>query len=128
MSTFWLAAKARCLSWSRRATAGWPAVNMLDDAPSSGWASKEGKIADNVFVFEMAAPAFIEAFEFDTMGIDGKGRGAKDVIVEVSATFEGRRLRAAPVRDPRRSEGRPALRGYEDGRGALGAPDPPQQP
>src|ERR1035437_972244 len=121
MSTFWLAAKARCLSWSRRATAGWPAVNMLDDAPSSGWASKEGKIADNVFVFEMAAPGFIEDFELDRMGMDGKARCAKAALFEASRPFEGRPPHAGPVRDPARSEGRPALRGYEEGRGALGA-------
>lgn len=33
----------------------------------------------------MAAPATISAFEFDTAGIDGNGRGAKDVFVELSA-------------------------------------------
>jgi hypothetical protein len=64
---------------------GWPAVNLLDDAPGSGWVCPEGKIANNVFVFEMVGPATIGAFEFDTAGIDGDGRGAKDVIVEVSA-------------------------------------------
>ncbi len=63
---------------------GWPAVNMIDDAPGSGWAPPQGRVADNVFVFEMAAPAGISAFEFDTAGIDGNGRGAKDVVVEVS--------------------------------------------
>ncbi len=41
---------------------GWPAVNMLDDSSGSGWACPEGKIAGNVFVFEMAAPATIDAF------------------------------------------------------------------
>jgi len=64
----------------------WPAVNLLDDAPTSGWASEKGRVANNVFVFEMAEPATIAAFEFDTKSIDGNGRGAKDVLVEVSAT------------------------------------------
>lgn len=62
----------------------WPAVQVLDDARNSGWACPDGKIADNVFVFEMAAPATISAFEFDTAAIDGDGRGARDVTVEIS--------------------------------------------
>lgn len=64
----------------------WPAVHVIDDARSSGWACQDGRIRDNVFVFEMAAPATISAFEFDTAAIDGDGRGAKDVTVEVSAS------------------------------------------
>ena len=63
----------------------WPPVHMLDDAANSGWASEEGKVAGNVFVFETVAPVTLGAFEFDTASIDGDGRGAKDVIVEVSA-------------------------------------------
>jgi OmpA-OmpF porin, OOP family len=64
----------------------WPAVQVIDDARSSGWACQDGKIGNNVFVFEMAAPATISAFEFDTAAIDGNGRGAKDVTVEISAS------------------------------------------
>ena len=65
---------------------GWPALHLLDDAPGSGWACAEGKIADNVFVFELAAAATLTAFEFDAASIDTPGAGAKDVTVEVSAT------------------------------------------
>ena len=64
----------------------WPAANLLDDAPTSGWASEKGRVANNVFIFEIAEPATIGAFEFDTKSIDGDGRGAKDILVEVSAT------------------------------------------
>ncbi len=64
---------------------GWPAVNLLDDAPGSGWASDDGQLTNHVFVFEMPTAATLTAFEFDTAGIDGDGRGAKDVTVEVSA-------------------------------------------
>ena len=64
---------------------GWGPVNILDDAPGSAWASKERNVANNVFVFEMIAPGTFDAFEFDCTGVDGKGRGAKDVTVEVSA-------------------------------------------
>lgn len=63
---------------------GWPAVNVLDEAPASGWASADGNVRNNVFVFELVSAATITAFEFDTAGIDGDGRGAKDVTVEIS--------------------------------------------
>lgn len=67
---------------------GWPAANMLDDAVSSGWACESGKINGNVFVFELPAAATISAFEFDTAGIDGDRRGARDLTVEVSSTSQ----------------------------------------
>lgn len=63
---------------------GWPAVNLLDDAPRSGWASASGKIAGNVIVFELPYFSTITAFELDTAEIDTDGAGAKDVVVEVS--------------------------------------------
>lgn len=63
---------------------GWPAVNMIDDAPGSGWASESGRVRDNVFVLEMVAEATLQRFEFDTAEIDGDGRGAREVVVEVS--------------------------------------------
>lgn len=65
---------------------GWPAVNLLDDAPGSGWAGREGETGGQVFVFELAAVGTIERFEFDTSCIDGNGRGAKLVRIGVSAT------------------------------------------
>jgi outer membrane protein OmpA-like peptidoglycan-associated protein len=65
---------------------GWPVVALLDDSPETGWACPEGKIAGNVFVFEMAAEATIERFEFDAKNVDEDGAGAKEVVVEVSAT------------------------------------------
>jgi outer membrane protein OmpA-like peptidoglycan-associated protein len=64
---------------------GWPAINLLDDAPGSGWACEKGRVSGNVFVFEMAAPALLTAFEFDAAGVDAEGAGARNVVVEVSA-------------------------------------------
>jgi outer membrane protein OmpA-like peptidoglycan-associated protein len=64
---------------------GWAAVNVLDDAPSSGWASERGRLTNSVFVFELAGTNTLTAFEFDTAGIDEDGCGAKDVTVEVSS-------------------------------------------
>ena len=63
----------------------WPAVQMIDDAPRTGWASQSGKVSNNVFVFELPVPGTPLRFEFDTASIDGASRGAKDVVVEVSA-------------------------------------------
>jgi hypothetical protein len=65
---------------------GWPATNMLDDTPTSGFACAQGQVAGNVFVFELPTPATIAAFEFDTTSIDGNNRAARDVTVEVSPT------------------------------------------
>lgn len=64
---------------------GWPVVNLLDDAPDSGWACEEGTTANNRFVFEVAAPSILRAFEFDTAGVDTDGSGAREVLVEVSS-------------------------------------------
>ena len=55
---------------------GWTAVKLLDDSPKSGWANAPGLITNNVFVFELVAPAVFVAFEFDAAGIDGNARGA----------------------------------------------------
>lgn len=68
---------------------GWPTLGMLDESPATGWASETGKVTANVAVFELPAPAVIERFEFDTAGIDGDGRAARHVTVEVSASGEG---------------------------------------
>lgn len=64
---------------------GWPAVNLLDDSPESGWACTSGNTRNNVFVFEMIAPAVIERFEFDNANVDDSGASAREVMVEVSA-------------------------------------------
>jgi outer membrane protein OmpA-like peptidoglycan-associated protein len=73
---------------------GWGPLRAIDDAPRSAWASAQGKVRNNAMVFEMVAPATFDAFEFDCTGLDGKGRGANKVSVEVSSTskdagFEG---------------------------------------
>jgi len=91
-------------------------VNLIDDAASSAWACPEGKIANNVFVFEMVAPAALSAFEFDTGAVDGDGRGAKDVIVEVSpiskeAGFE--RVLQVSLADKQNAQRFPALKSVQ---------------
>lgn len=64
---------------------GWDAHNLLDDSPSTGWANESGNIKDNVFVFELAADATLESFEFDNAGVDTKDSAAKDILIEVSS-------------------------------------------
>jgi outer membrane protein OmpA-like peptidoglycan-associated protein len=64
---------------------GWTVAALLDDSPESGWACETGNTKENVFVFEMIAPAVIERFEFDNTHVDDEGAAAKNVTVEVSA-------------------------------------------
>ncbi|HQK88856.1 MAG TPA: hypothetical protein PLU25_14635, partial [Acidobacteriota bacterium] len=35
---------------------GWPAVCLIDESPTSGWASTTGKVRNNAIVFELLAP------------------------------------------------------------------------
>jgi len=64
---------------------GWPVEAMIDESPETGWASEDGKVKGNIFVFELISPSTLEWFEFDTAGIDEDGAGAKDLTVETSA-------------------------------------------
>jgi outer membrane protein OmpA-like peptidoglycan-associated protein len=63
----------------------WRPVDLIDESPRSGWASPKGTVTKAVFVFELPVPGTPGRFEFDTASVDGDGRGAKDVLVEVSA-------------------------------------------
>ena len=65
---------------------GWEVDGLLDDSPSSGWACESGTINGNVFVFGLIAESTLERFEFDAASVDADGAGARDVVVEVSAT------------------------------------------
>ena len=107
---------------------GWPVVALLDDSPETGWACPEGKIADNVFVFEMAAEATIERFEFDAKAVDEDGAGAKDVVVEVSTTSKSDGF--TPVLQATLAAGRDrqSFDAAKPVAGALGAADHPHQP
>ncbi len=65
---------------------GWPVINLLDGSSSSGWACEEGKVAGNVFVFELIGTSSLERFEFDSAAIDSEGAAAREIQVEVSVT------------------------------------------
>ena len=64
---------------------GWPVVGLIDECPASGWASETGKVRDNVFVFELLAPATIQRFEFDTEGVDTPGSAARHALPPASS-------------------------------------------
>ena len=63
---------------------GWSAETLLDESPASGWACEKGKVANNIFVFEMINAAEIESVEFDSAAVDTVGAGAKEIAVEIS--------------------------------------------
>ena len=62
----------------------WGSIMIMDENPTTGWCSPQSKILDNVIVIELAEKSVLERLEFDTGYTDKKGRGAKDIIVELS--------------------------------------------
>jgi len=65
-------------------SSGWGNFMITDENPRTGWCSPKGKILNNVLVIELAEKSVFDRLEFDTGNIDKKGRGAKDVLVELS--------------------------------------------
>lgn len=63
---------------------GWNGEWLLDERSSAGWASPEGQLGPHVFVVALPERSAVERLEFDTASIDGDGRGAKAVRVEIS--------------------------------------------
>ena len=62
----------------------WSSFWLFDERAGTGWASPEGAVANQVVVVEMAERSVLGNLQFDTGSIDGEGRGAKDILVEVS--------------------------------------------
>ncbi len=67
----------------------WSPESLLDEVPSTGWATKQGDLTPKVFVFEMAEKSTITSLVFDTAQVENPGRGAKDVKVEISDSRDG---------------------------------------
>jgi len=65
---------------------GWSALGIIDERPESGWAAPEGVLGPQVFVIELPEQTVLKTLTFDLAGTDGAGRGAKDVLVEMSNT------------------------------------------
>jgi len=93
-------AESNLLSWGAGAlvvqappsysdSGNWSPESLLDELPSTGWATKTGDLTPKVFVFEMAEKSAITSLAFDTAQVENPGRGAKDVKVEISDREDG---------------------------------------
>jgi len=67
----------------------WSPDMLLDELPGTGWATPAGDITPKVFVFELANRSEITSLAFDTAQVENRGRGAKDLIVEISDSKAG---------------------------------------
>jgi len=67
----------------------WSPDGLLDELPNTGWATVSGDLTPKVFVFELAARSQITSLGFDTAQVENRGRGAKDVKVEIADTKDG---------------------------------------
>lgn len=65
----------------------WSAIWILDEKPKSGWATPKNVTRPQVIVIALPEQSRLDKLVFDTGGVDGAdGRGAKDILVEVSDT------------------------------------------
>ncbi|MGA2083977.1 MAG: OmpA family protein [Terracidiphilus sp.] len=67
----------------------WSPEALLDELPGTGWATKSGDLTPKVFVFELEDKSEITSLAFDTAQVENRGRGAKDVKVEISDRKDG---------------------------------------
>ena len=64
----------------------WSAVWILDERSKSGWATPKNVTGPQVIVIALPEQTLLDKLVFDAAGVDGPGRGAKDILVEVSDT------------------------------------------
>lgn len=64
----------------------WSAVWILDERSKSGWATPKNVTSPQVIVIALPEQTLLDRLVFDVAGVDGAGRGAKDILVEVSDT------------------------------------------
>jgi len=65
----------------------WSAIWILDEKPKSGWATPKNVTGPQVVVIALPEQTLLDKLVFDTGGVDGvDGRGAKDILLEVSDT------------------------------------------
>jgi outer membrane protein OmpA-like peptidoglycan-associated protein len=67
----------------------WSPAALLDELPNTGWATRSGDLTPKVFVFELADRSEITSLAFDTAHVENRGRGAKDLRVEISDRKDG---------------------------------------
>ena len=66
----------------------WSVIMLLDENPKSGWATPKDVTSPQTIVIALAEKTLLKSLEFDTAGVDGEGRGAREIAVEVSDTSE----------------------------------------
>jgi hypothetical protein len=64
----------------------WSAIWILDEKSKSGWATPKNVTGPQVIVIALPERTLLDKLIFDIAGADGAGRGAKDILVEVSDT------------------------------------------
>lgn len=62
----------------------WSGFWLIDERSDSGWSCPEGQLTNHAVVIEIAEKSRIDRVVFDTGGVEGPGKGAKDLLVEVS--------------------------------------------
>src|SRR5262245_35909628 len=63
----------------------WSTIWILDEKAKSGWATPKNVTGPQVIVIALPEQTRLDKLVFDTGGVDGAdGRGAKDILVEVS--------------------------------------------
>jgi hypothetical protein len=65
----------------------WPALALLDGDPYTGWASRRGRVSDNVIVIELPHEYVLESIAFDStraQEIEFPGVSARDIEVWLS--------------------------------------------
>ena len=88
----------------------WSAFRILDEKPTTGWATPKGVITPQTIVIVLPEKTELHRLEFDTEHADGEHRGAKDVTVEisdVSATSGFQKLADVSLRDRADKQGLP---------------------
>jgi outer membrane protein OmpA-like peptidoglycan-associated protein len=71
----------------------WSVIKLLDENPRSGWATPKGVTTPQTIVIALPERTVLKNLEFDTGNTDGNGRGAKDIVVEVSDASESNGFR-----------------------------------
>ncbi|MGD0345586.1 MAG: OmpA family protein [Terracidiphilus sp.] len=67
----------------------WSPDDLIDELPTTGWATKTGDLTPKVFVFEFAVRSVITSLSFDTAHVETPARAAKDLKVEISDRMDG---------------------------------------
>lgn len=62
----------------------WSSFWILDERSDSGWATPKGVTGNQTIVIGLPERTVLTSVEFDTANVDGPGRAAKEILVEMS--------------------------------------------